>query len=71
MAETEFSKVRFKGNEESAAKIYQGTKPLVAEDIAETVEWVVSRPAHVNINELELMCVDQAWAPFAVHRNSR
>jgi len=70
MAETEFSKVRFKGNEESAAKVYQGTKPLVAEDIAETVEWVVSRPAHVNINELELMCVDQAWSPFAVHREN-
>jgi NADP-dependent 3-hydroxy acid dehydrogenase YdfG len=43
---------------------------LVAEDIAETVEWVVSRPAHVNINELELMCVDQAWSPFAVHREN-
>jgi len=68
MAETEFSKVRFKGNEEKAAGVYAGTEPLTAADIAETVEWVVSRPAHVNINTLELMCVDQAWGPFAVHR---
>ncbi|PKN16293.1 MAG: NAD(P)-dependent oxidoreductase [Deltaproteobacteria bacterium HGW-Deltaproteobacteria-23] len=68
MAETEFSKVRFKGDEDKAADVYAGTQPLTAEDIAETVEWVVSRPAHVNINTLELMCVDQAWGPFAVHR---
>ncbi|HPX60293.1 MAG TPA: SDR family oxidoreductase [Deltaproteobacteria bacterium] len=70
MAETEFSKVRFKGNEESAAKVYNGTTPLSAGDIAETVEWVISRPAHVNINEIEMMCVDQAWGPFAVHRET-
>jgi NADP-dependent 3-hydroxy acid dehydrogenase YdfG len=68
MAETEFSKVRFKGNEEKAAGVYAGTEPLTAADIAETVEWVVNRPAHVNINTLELMCVDQAWGPFAIHR---
>jgi len=70
MAETEFSKVRFKGNEESAAKVYNGTTPLSAGDIAETVEWVISRPAHVNINEIEMICVDQAWGPFAVHRET-
>jgi hypothetical protein len=69
MAETEFSTVRFKGNEEKAAGVYTGTEPLTAEDIAETVEWVVSRPAHVNINTLELMCVNQAWGPFAIHRS--
>lgn len=69
MAETEFSKVRFKGDNEKAAGVYTGTEPLTAMDIAETVEWVVSRPAHVNINTLELMCVDQAWGPFAVHRS--
>lgn len=68
MAETEFSKVRFKGDAEKAAGVYAGTEPLTAADIAETVEWVVSRPAHVNINTLEMMCVDQAWGPFAVHR---
>lgn len=70
MAETEFSSVRFKGDEEKAAGVYAGTRPLTAGDIAETVEWVVSRPAHVNINTLELMCIDQAWGPFAIHRSS-
>jgi 3-hydroxy acid dehydrogenase/malonic semialdehyde reductase len=69
MAETEFSTVRFKGDEEKATQVYAGTKPLTAEDIAETVEWVVSRPAHVNVNTMELMCVDQAWGPFAIHRS--
>lgn len=68
MAETEFSRVRFKGNEEKAATVYEGAEALTAEDIAETVQWVVSRPAHVNINTLELMSIDQAWGPFAVHR---
>jgi len=68
MAETEFSAVRFKGDKEKAAGVYAGTEPLTAADIAETVEWVVSRPAHVNINTLELMSVDQAWGHFAIHR---
>ncbi len=68
MAETEFSKVRFKGDEMKAAQVYAGAKALQAEDIAETVEWVVNRPGHVNINTLELMSVDQAWGPLAVHR---
>jgi 3-hydroxy acid dehydrogenase / malonic semialdehyde reductase len=69
MAETEFSTVRFKGDVEKAAQVYAGTNPLTAEDIAETVEWVVSRPAHVNVNTMELMCVNQAWGPFAIHRS--
>jgi NADP-dependent 3-hydroxy acid dehydrogenase YdfG len=68
MAESEFSNVRFKGDDEQAAKVYQGTESLQAEDIAETVFWIVSRPAHVNINAIELMPVDQAWGAFAVHR---
>jgi 3-hydroxy acid dehydrogenase/malonic semialdehyde reductase len=68
MAETEFSKVRFKGDEGQAARVYQGTEPLTAEDIAETVQWAVNRPAHVNINTLELMSIDQTWGPLAVHR---
>ena len=68
MAETEFSKVRFKGDEEKASQVYEGTEALTAGDIAETVFWVVSRPAHVNINTLEVMSIDQAWAPFAIHR---
>jgi NADP-dependent 3-hydroxy acid dehydrogenase YdfG len=68
MAESEFSNVRFKGDDDQAAKVYQGTESLQAEDIAETVFWIVSRPTHVNINAIELMPVDQAWGAFAVHR---
>ena len=71
MAETEFSKVRFKGDEGKAAGVYAGTEALTAEDIAETVAWVVNRPAHVNINTLELMSIDQSWGPFAIHREKQ
>lgn len=71
MAETEFSQVRFKGDEGKAAGVYQGTEPLMAEDIAETVRWIVSQPPHVNINTLELMSIDQTWGPFAIHREQR
>ena len=68
MSETEFSRVRFKGNDDMADRVYAGTEPLTADDVAETVTWVVSRPAHVNINSLELMSVHQAWGSFAIHR---
>lgn len=68
MAETEFSNVRFKGDDSQADKVYAGTEPLSAVDIAETVAWVVDRPAHVNINSLEVMPVDQAWGPFSINR---
>jgi NADP-dependent 3-hydroxy acid dehydrogenase YdfG len=68
MAETEFSLVRFKGNPERAATVYEGTEPLTAGDIADIVWWVTALPRHVNINSLEVMSVNQAWGPFAVHR---
>lgn len=71
MAETEFSKVRFKGNDEQAASVYRGTEPLTAEDIAETVRWIVSQPPHVNVNAIELMSIDQSWGPFAIHREQK
>ncbi|MBC7961310.1 MAG: SDR family oxidoreductase [Steroidobacteraceae bacterium] len=71
MAETEFSRVRFKGNDQQAADVYRGTDPLTAEDIAETVRWVVSQPPHVNVNTLELMSIDQSWGPFAIHREQK
>lgn len=71
MAETEFSKVRFKGDDSKADQVYAGTEPLTADDIAETVTWVVNRPAHVNINSLEVMSIDQAWGPFAINREKR
>lgn len=58
--ETEFSVVRFHGDEEKAAKVYEGFEPLVAQDIAETIWFVVSRPKHVNINDLLIMPASQA-----------
>jgi len=70
MAETEFSKVRFKGDEEKAAKVYAGTETLTAEDVAGIIVWVANQPPHVNINTLEVMSIDQTWGPLAVHRRS-
>ena len=60
LAETEFSLVRFKGDTERARKPYEGTYPLVADDIAEILVWVASRPSHVNIDEMLIKPVDQA-----------
>jgi NADP-dependent 3-hydroxy acid dehydrogenase YdfG len=60
--ETEFSLVRFKGNRERAKKVYDGFEPLVAMDVAETIWFAVSRPKHVNINELIVMPAAQANA---------
>ncbi|MBS7564562.1 SDR family NAD(P)-dependent oxidoreductase [Mucilaginibacter sp. Bleaf8] len=60
--ETEFSEVRFKGDKDRAKKVYEGFTPLTALDVAETIWFVVSRPAHVNINDLLLMPTAQATA---------
>jgi NADP-dependent 3-hydroxy acid dehydrogenase YdfG len=60
LAETEFSVVRFKGDEKRAKSVYAGMNALTAEDIAETLVWVASRPPHVNIDELLIKSVDQA-----------
>ena len=68
MCETEFSLVRFKGDADKAASVYKGIKPLSADDIAECIYWVAALPAHVNINILEVMPVNQAFAGFSVHR---
>lgn len=59
-AETEFSLIRFKGDEDKAAQVYEGYTPLYAEDIAEAVLFVVSRPPHVNIDDLLIMPTAQA-----------
>jgi NADP-dependent 3-hydroxy acid dehydrogenase YdfG len=67
MAETEFSLVRFKGDAARAAKVYEGVQPLTAEDVAEAMVWVASRPAHVCIDEMLIKCTDQA-AIHKVHR---
>ena len=66
--ETEFSTVRFGGDQGKADAVYAGMQPLVPADIAEAVYWVVSQPAHVNINTIEMMPVTQSFAPFQVYR---
>jgi NADP-dependent 3-hydroxy acid dehydrogenase YdfG len=60
--DTEFSLVRFRGDHEKAAQVYKGFSPLVAKDIAETILFVLSRPAHVNIDDLLIMPTNQASA---------
>ena len=60
MVETEFSEVRFKGDTEKASKVYQGFRPLQADDLADILYFVCSRPYHVNIADLVVMSVDQA-----------
>lgn len=61
-AETEFSIVRFKGDTKTADQVYDGYDPLIADDIAETVWFLASRPAHVNINDITIMATAQASA---------
>ncbi len=68
MAETNFSNVRFKGDDEKADKVYAGTKPLTAGDIAEIIYWVNAMPAHVNVNTLEVMPTCQAWSALSINR---
>lgn len=69
MAETEFTLVRTKGDQAASDRLYRGTEPLSAEDIAEQIFYVASLPAHININRLEVMPTRQAWSPFAVDRD--
>ena len=65
---TEFSSIRLRGDQPKVDAIYQGLDALTPEDIAETIYWISSRPSHVNINVISLMPVQQAFGPFAVHR---
>jgi 3-hydroxy acid dehydrogenase / malonic semialdehyde reductase len=67
--ETEFSQVRFRGDEAAAANVYKGMKPLSAEDVVDTVEAVLRLPEHLNVNTIEIMPVSQAFAPFAIARD--
>jgi NADP-dependent 3-hydroxy acid dehydrogenase YdfG len=69
LAQTEFSQVRFKGDAGKAAGVYRDTQALTAEDIAEIVFWAATRPAHVNINRVEVMPTGQSWGPLPVHKN--
>ena len=70
MAETEFTEVRFKGDAAKAKTVYQGMQPATADDIADIIRYVATTPAHVNINRVEVMPVQQAFQAFAVHRES-
>ncbi len=65
---TEFSTVRYRGDSVKAESVYANVQPLTASDIADTVHWIASRPAHININTIEMMPVAQAPAGLAVHR---
>ena len=67
---TEFSNVRMKGNDAAAAKVYEGTVPLSAADIAETAYWIATLPAHVNINYVEMMPTCQGFSPFTIKRDA-
>ena len=67
MVETEFSLVRFGGDEEAARRVYEGMEPLSADDVAECIRWAVSRPSHVNVDEIVVRPRDQATAT-EVHR---
>ncbi len=67
MVETEFTLVRT-GSQDASDKVYAGVNPMTAEDIAETMLWVATLPPHFAVNTLELMPVNQANGPFAVHR---
>jgi len=65
MVETEFSLVRFDGDAERAAKVYAGLQPLVAADVADAIQWAVTRPPHVNIDEIVIKPLAQASATVA------
>ena len=69
MVETEFSLVRFEGDEEAAARVYEGMEPLRAEDVAECIRWAVAQPPHVNVDEIVVRPRDQARAT-EVHRRT-
>jgi 3-hydroxy acid dehydrogenase / malonic semialdehyde reductase len=68
MVETDFSVVRFRGDTERARKVYEGMTPLSGADIADIVLFCVTRPAHVNLNVVEVMPADQGFAAFNVKR---
>jgi NADP-dependent 3-hydroxy acid dehydrogenase YdfG len=68
-AETEFALVRFHGDESKAKKVYEGMTPLTADDVAEAIVWVATRPAHVCIDEMVIKPTDQA-AVYKIHRRT-
>jgi len=71
MAETEFSTVRYAGDQAKADAVYAGMQPLTADDVAESIHWAATLPPHVNVNTIELMATAQSFAPFQVDRAGR
>jgi len=71
MVETEFSLVRFDGDDQKAKQVYNGMQPLTPEDIAETIYWAATRPAHVNINDIIIMPSVQASATNVLRENAK
>lgn len=69
MVETEFSEIRFRGDKEKAAKVYQNITPLEPEDVADAIVWAASRPAHVNIHNILMTTIDQANSTV-LHRHN-
>jgi 3-hydroxy acid dehydrogenase / malonic semialdehyde reductase len=69
LVETEFSLVRFHGDEDRAKKVYQGLDPLTPEDVADSILWAVTRPPHVNVQDILLLATAQATASQA-HRKA-
>lgn len=67
---TEFSQIRFKGDTPRVQAIYEGTQSLSAQDVAEAVAWIASRPAHVDVTVVQLMPVCQAPGAMAIHRGA-
>ncbi|MCS4532840.1 SDR family oxidoreductase [Neisseria montereyensis] len=68
--DTEFSNVRFKGDDERAAKLYENVEFIRPQDIAETVLWLYQRPSHVNVNSIEIMPVAQSFGALPVYREA-
>ena len=67
---TEFSNVRYRGDDDAAAKVYEGAEPLTAEDVAEAAYWIATQPAHVNIVSMEMVPNCQGYGGFNVKRNA-
>ena len=67
---TEFSNVRFKGDDERAEKVYENVESIRPQDIADTALWLYQRPAHMNVNSIEIMPVAQTFAGMKVIRNT-
>lgn len=71
MAETEFSDVRFKGDVSKAKAVYEGSRSLQAEDIANTIAWILEQPERVNIDNIEIMPIDQTYGGAAINRKQQ